>query len=121
MLSALFANQSAVFTMVTRGANYGAVRTQITSITKIRLATGAIIAHTAVNAEFIVTLRTMLVAFRTEFGAPFASFAASHTEYRTIDAQIAVIAEVSFAARTVVAYPAIGTKFIVTLRTVFSA
>ena len=77
MLSTLFANQSTVFTMVATGANDRAIRTQITSITKIFFPSGAIIAHTAVTAELIVTLRTMFVAFRTEFGAPFASFAAS--------------------------------------------
>ena len=77
MLSALFANQSAVFTMVTRGANYCAIRTQITRIAKIFFATGAINAHAAVNAKFIGTYRATLVAFRTEFGASFAGFAAS--------------------------------------------
>ena len=65
MLSALFANQSAVFTMVTTGADYGAIRTQITSITKILFAAGTIIAHTAVDAKLIVTHRAMLVAFWT--------------------------------------------------------
>ena len=63
--------------MVARGANYSAVRTQITRIAKIFFAACTIGAHAAVNAEFIGTQRTMLVTFRTEFGAPFASFAAS--------------------------------------------
>ena len=102
MLSALFANQSAVFTMVTTGAYYRAIGTQITGIAKIRLAACAIIAHAAVYAELIVTHRTMLVAFGTEIGTPFANFAASHADYRTIAAQTAAITEVSLAARAVV-------------------
>ena len=121
MLSALFADQSAAFTMVASGANYRAIRAQITSITKIFFAARALVAHTAVNAELTVTIRTMLVAFGTEFGAPFASCAASHTDYRTIGAQTAVITEGSFAARALVASSAVETKLVMTLRTVFSA
>ena len=121
MLTALFANQSTIFAMVTRGANDRAIRTQIASITEIRFTARAIIAHTAVNAEFIVALRTMLVAFGTEFGAPFATFTAAQTDDRTIDAQTAVVAEVAFTARAIVAYSAVYAEIVVTLRTVFSA
>ena len=69
MLSASFANQSAVIAMVTRGANYSASGTQITIITKIFFAARALVARTAVGTNTIVTLGTMLSATRTQIGA----------------------------------------------------
>ena len=69
MFSATFADQSAVVTVVTRGADNSATRTQIAIVTKIFFATGAIVAHTAVGANIIVTLRTTFSATGTQIGA----------------------------------------------------
>ena len=56
MLSASFADQSTVITMVTRSANYSATRTQITRITKIFFAACTLVTRTAVGTNVIVTL-----------------------------------------------------------------
>ena len=68
MLAASFANQSTVITMVTRGANYSATRTQITIITKIFVTACTLVAHTAVGTDILVTLGTTFSATLAQIG-----------------------------------------------------
>ena len=54
-------------------ADLGAIATQVTVDAEIRLSARALVARPALRADVIVTLRTMLVAIRAQFGTIFAT------------------------------------------------
>ena len=56
-------------------ADLGAIATQVTVVTKIRLAARTVHASSALGADAIVTLGTMLSALGTQFGTIFATSA----------------------------------------------
>ena len=61
--------------MTATDTDLGAIATYETFGTKIRLTACAIVTSTALYADVIVTLGTMLVAIGTQFGAVFATSA----------------------------------------------
>ena len=119
MLSASLAHVRTVLALITSGAQYRAIRTQITRITKVFDTTCAIVAFSAFHAKIIVAFVAMLSAGVAERRAIRTMSAQAHD--RTIIAQKTSMAKTFLTTRALVATSAIYANVVVTFRAVLSA
>ena len=119
MLSASLAHVRTVFALITSGAHYGAIRTQVAGITKVFDTARAIVAFSAFGAEIVIAFVAMLSAVVAQRRAIFTTSA--QAQYRTLIAQKTSIAETFFIARAFVATSAFLANIVATFRASLSA